>query len=63
MTFKATSSLTLDSLRDSPADDTQEFDMKTKMIGIAAALVALFTTTAVAATKVAANGGCCPFCK
>jgi len=37
--------------------------MKTRILGIAAALIALFTTTAMAATKVAANGGCCPFCK
>jgi len=33
------------------------------MLGIMAAFIALFTTTALAATKVAANGGCCPFCK
>lgn len=37
--------------------------MTKKVFGIAAALVALFTTTAVAATKVVANGGCCPLCK
>ncbi len=37
--------------------------MKTRILGIAAALAALFTTTAMAATKVAANGGCCPFCR
>jgi len=37
--------------------------MKTRILGITAALIALFTTTAMAATRVAATGGCCPFCK
>jgi hypothetical protein len=36
--------------------------MKTKLLGLAAALAALFATTAAAATKVAATG-CCPLCK
>lgn len=36
--------------------------MKTKLFGLAAALVALFTTTAAAASKLGATG-CCPFCK
>ena len=44
-----------------PTDE--ESEMKSKVLGIAAAMVALFTTTAVAATKVAESGGCCPFCK
>ena len=36
--------------------------MKMKLFGLAAALVALFATTAAAATKVAASG-CCPLCR
>jgi len=36
--------------------------MKAKLIGLAAALVALFATVAAAATKVAATGGC-PLCR
>jgi len=37
--------------------------MKTTLLGLTAVVVALFASTATAATKVAANGGCCPFCK
>lgn len=36
--------------------------MKTKTLGLVTALLALFTTTAAAATKVAATGGC-PLCR
>jgi len=36
--------------------------MKTKLLGCAAALFALLTTTATAATKVTGTGGC-PFCR
>ena len=37
--------------------------MKTKLVGVLATVFALFGTTAMAATKVASQGGCCPFCK
>jgi hypothetical protein len=37
-------------------------EMKTKLLGLAAALLAMFATTATAATKLAGTG-CCPFCK
>lgn len=37
--------------------------MRTRLWGLAAMLLGLFGTTAAAATKVAANGGCCPFCR
>jgi hypothetical protein len=38
--------------------------MKTKLFGLAAALVALFATTVSAATNAAASGCCpCPLCK
>jgi hypothetical protein len=37
--------------------------MKAKMIGLMAMVLAVFGTTAAAATKVAASGGCCPFCR
>jgi hypothetical protein len=37
--------------------------MKAKLIGVLALALAVFGTTATAATKVAASGGCCPFCK
>lgn len=39
--------------------------MKTKMLGLTAALVGLFATGAAAATNVAAAGCfcCCPLCK
>jgi hypothetical protein len=36
--------------------------MKTKVLGIAATLVALFATAAAAATTIT-GGGCCPLCK
>jgi hypothetical protein len=36
--------------------------MKTTLLALTAAVFALFTTTASAATKVGATG-CCPFCK
>jgi hypothetical protein len=36
--------------------------MKTKTLGLAAALLALLATTAAAATKVAGTG-CCPLCR
>lgn len=36
--------------------------MKMRLFGIAAALMALFGTTAAASTKLASTG-CCPFCK
>jgi hypothetical protein len=36
--------------------------MRNKLTALVAVLVALFTTTAAAATKVA-ESGCCPFCK
>ncbi len=36
--------------------------MKTKMFGLAMALVALFSTGAAAATRLAGTG-CCPLCK
>ena len=36
--------------------------MRHRLMAVAAVLVALFTTTAAAATKVA-ESGCCPFCK
>ena len=38
--------------------------MKARLLGFAALMMALFATTAAAATKVAASGCCpCPFCK
>lgn len=37
--------------------------MKTKVLGLMAMALGMFATTAAAATKVAASGGCCPFCK
>ena len=37
--------------------------MKAKLIGLMAMVLAVFGTTAAAATKVAASGGCCPLCK
>ena len=36
--------------------------MKMKLVGYAVALVALFSTAAAAATRVAATG-CCPLCR
>jgi hypothetical protein len=36
--------------------------MKLKLVGLAAALVAMFGTAAAAATKMAATG-CCPLCR
>jgi len=36
--------------------------MKAKLVGLMAVVVAVFGTTAAAATKVAASG-CCPLCK
>lgn len=37
--------------------------MKGKLVGLMALVLAVFGTTAAAATTVTANGGCCPFCK
>lgn len=37
--------------------------MKARVLGVMAMVLALFGTTAAAATKVGASGGCCPFCK
>lgn len=38
--------------------------MKKKILGFAALILGLFATNAAAAaTRAAANGGCCPFCK
>ncbi len=38
--------------------------MKRRLLGLAVLMLGLFTTTAVAATNVAASGCCpCPFCK
>lgn len=37
--------------------------MKGKLLGLMALVLAVFGATATAATKVTANGGCCPFCK
>jgi hypothetical protein len=37
--------------------------MKSKVLGMAAAVLALFATGAAAATTAVAAGGCCPFCK
>ena len=37
--------------------------MKAELIGLMAVAVAVLGTTGAAATKVAANGGCCPLCK
>jgi hypothetical protein len=37
--------------------------MKAKLIGVLALALAVFGTTATAATKVAASGGCCPLCR
>jgi hypothetical protein len=34
--------------------------MKQKLVGLFSAVFALMTTGAFAATRVAANGGCCP---
>jgi hypothetical protein len=39
-----------------------EMAMKIKLVGLAAALVAMFGTAAAAATKVASTG-CCPLCR
>jgi len=38
-------------------------DMKARTFGLMALVFGVFATTAVAATTVAASGGCCPFCK
>lgn len=37
--------------------------MKLRLLGYVAALIALFGTAANAATKAAASGGGCPFCR
>ncbi len=37
--------------------------MKSKVVALMAVAFGVFATTAAAATKVAACGGCCPFCK
>jgi hypothetical protein len=37
--------------------------MKSKVLGLVAVAFGVAATTAAAATKVAASGGCCPFCK
>lgn len=37
--------------------------MKARILGLMAMMLAVFGTTANAATKMAASGGCCPFCK
>lgn len=36
--------------------------MKTMLLGVAVVLLGIFTTSAVAATKLASTG-CCPLCK
>ncbi len=37
--------------------------MKVRVLSLIALAFGVFATTAAAATKVAACGGCCPFCK
>lgn len=37
--------------------------MKARLMALMAMLLGVFGITAGAATKIAANGGCCPFCK
>jgi len=44
-------------------DGRQEVPMKPRLLGYVAALIALFGTAANAATKAAASGGGCPFCR
>jgi hypothetical protein len=62
LTFKPCRDLNLVGVADGPPHVEWEMAMKMKLIGLAAALVAMFGTVAAAATKIGSTG-CCPLCR
>ncbi len=63
MTLLPTGGPTLTLSHGSTVREPKEIPMKVRVLSLIALAFGVFATTAAAATKVAACGGCGPFCK